>query len=110
MKKLSLKQIEQKYKESHPDVESKIYFSLDDEPDSPTFFIEHPLFQKDSTKKQLKRAIDSDDQIGMAQAVLGKQWQDFVKAGGQSYQVMFLFNSLQDDLKAETPEGVPTQR
>lgn len=110
MKKLSLKQIEQKYKESHPEIPSVVEFTIDDGPDAPTFTIEHPLFQKDSTKKALQKAIADDDQIGMAKAVLGKQWGEFVKAGGESYQVMLMFNDLQDEFTSELPDGTPTRR
>lgn len=110
MKKLSLHAVRQKFKETHPNVSETIDFTIDDKPDAKVFHIEHPLFQSNRTKRALEKARDAQNDLDMAQALLGDQWDDFEQAGGQAGDVMLMLASLQDELTDTLPDGTPTRR
>ena len=99
MKKLSLHAVRQKFKETHPNVSETIDFT-----------IEHPLFQSNKTKRALEKARDAQNDLDMAQALLGDQWDDFEQAGGQAGDVMLMLASLQNELTDTLPDGTPTRR
>lgn len=103
----SLHAIRQKYKETHPGVTDTIDFTIKDGKDARVYHIEHPLLQSNKTKEAVTAATTD---IDMVKAVLGDQWDDFIKDGGQVSDVMLLLNEISEQMEAVTPDGVPTRR
>lgn len=104
--KYSLHAIRQKYKETHPGVDT-IDFTVKDGKDAHVYHIEHPLLQSNKTKRAVTAATTD---IDMVKAVLGDQWDDFIKDDGQVSDVMLLMNQIGEQMEETTPDGVPTQR
>ena len=107
-KTYSLRAIKRKFKESHPEYGELIPFTITDGGEE--FHLQHPLFQTDETTMALKKAMDGTDQIGMAKALLGDQWDAFKAAGGQSSDVMLLYGEIAKDTQDSDGEGNPTRR
>lgn len=105
--KYSLHAIRQKYKETHPGVTDTIDFTVKDGKDVRVYHIEHPLLQSNKTKRAVTAATTD---IDMVKAVLGDQWDDFIKDDGQVSDVMLLMNQIGEQMEATTPDGVPTRR
>lgn len=104
----SLKAVKAKYLESHPEIEEWIKFTVDDEPDAKEFRIHSPLFQSNEEKKAFAKAQESDDQFDLAKALLGDQWEDFIKAGGQISLLFLLLEDAADEVHETDSEGNPT--
>lgn len=104
----SLKAVKAKYLESHPKIEEWIKFTVDDEPDAKDFRIHAPIFQSNEEKKAFAKARDDDDEFEMVQALLGDQWDDFVKAGGQVSLLLLMLNDWVDEVNDVDSEGNPT--
>ncbi len=65
----------------------KIVIELDD---GFTVEMDHPLFRPKSIKDALK-PLDDDDSDGIAEVVLGDQYEDFILHGGDPDDLMFVF-------------------
>lgn len=106
----SLKAVKAKYLESHPKIQEWIEFTVDDEPGAKEFRIHSPLFQTNEEKKAFAKAQESDDQFGLAKALLGDQWKAFLDAGGQVSILLLLLNDVADEMTETDSEGNPTRR
>lgn len=73
------------------------------------FLIPHPFFFSKELKAELEE-LDDDDEEGIAKALLGDQWDDFVAAGGEADEITQLMVVLQLDLKDSLGSGRPTRR
>lgn len=109
-RKLNLHAVRQKFKETHPNIHETIDFTIDDGPDATIYHIEHPLFQSNATKRALDKARQAQNDLDMAQALLGDQWDRFEQEGGQASDVMLMLAEIQDDLTDTLPDGTPTRR
>lgn len=73
------------------------------------FLIPHPLFWSKDLKAEIE-ALDDDDEEGIAQAILGDQWDAFVAAGGEAEEIGQLLIVLQLNTKDSLASGRPTRR
>jgi hypothetical protein len=89
--------------------EETIPYYLSDEPDAKPFQIEHPLFRSQETKDALDAAEDGNDHE-LAVAILGDQYDAFVKAGGSDEEIGHLMIVVGQNLTDSLQNGRPTRR
>lgn len=117
MTAISMQQIINKYKESHPDVHEFIEFSVGEGAKAETFRYRHPLYQTNEESRRIVRAQSKPDATNsdLVKAILGdEQYERFIKAGGQDTAVLMLLQLTQENdlptMSDKDAEGKPTTR
>lgn len=116
MTAISLTQIRNKYKESHPEVQEDIAFTVGEGADTATFTIKHPLYRSNEDTRRIQRAAEKENGTNqdLVSALLGeKEYKRFVAAGGQDVDVIMLMQLIQENdlpqLTDQDAEGNPTR-
>lgn len=66
--------------------------------DGAVFNIEHPMFRSKETKAALK-PLEDDDAEGIAQVVLGDQFDKFIEHGGEPEDLLYVMLSIGEDTR-----------
>lgn len=84
----------------------QIVFDLNEDGEH-VFTLEHPFFRSTEQKDALKPLDDSDEE-GIAQVVLGEDFDRFIQAGGRPDDLTMLFAQVQLDMR-DSFRGRPTR-
>lgn len=117
MAAISMQQIINKYKESHPEVHEFVEFTVGEGAKAHVFRYKHPLYQSNEESHRIARVQKKPDATNsdLVKAVLGdEQYAEFTKAGGQDTAVIMLMQLTQENdlptMEAVDAEGNPTAR
>lgn len=107
----SLAAVRQKFKETHPNVDEWIEFTIDDEDKNATVFkFHHPLFMTNEEKRTLNRASSGDDMQTVRSLMGDAEFDELVADGGQVCDVILLLNQVMEEFSGTDSAGNPTTR
>ncbi|MBQ1122647.1 hypothetical protein [Streptomyces sp. B15] len=75
--------------------------------DGKVFTFPHPLFTEDDTARQID-AAEGDE--GKARVLLGDQWSDFVKSGGDANGLMLVYVAARSEMQDTLGRHRPTRK
>lgn len=75
--------------------------------DGKTYTFPHPLFTDDDTARRID---DAEGDEGKARVLLGDQWADFVKSGGDANSLMLVYVAARSEMQDTLGRHRPTRK
>ena len=97
MSAISMQQIINKYKESHPEVREFVEVAVGEGAKAKPFRVKHPVYRTNEENRAIARAANGSTS-DLVKAILGdKEYERFVGAGGEDNTILMLLQLIQEN-------------